>query len=180
MKNLLSSQFRALVAIIVGLLLITFHEETVRWITILIGVMFFLSGVFSVTTYYAYRKPEKGMIMYDTDGNRLNLYRPVFPVVGLGSMALGVILALMPTTFITSITYIFALILIMAAANQFIGLAHIRQIVRIGLFYWVVPSVVMLIGLTALIRPEWIASAPLIIIGWAMVVYGVSESVNTL
>ena len=39
MKNLLSSQFRALVAIIVGLLLITFHEETVRWITILIGVM---------------------------------------------------------------------------------------------------------------------------------------------
>ena len=136
MKNLLSSQFRALVAIIVGLLLITFHEETVRWITILIGVMFFLSGVFSVTTYYAYRKPEKGMIMYDTDGNRLNLYRPVFPVVGLGSMALGVILALMPTTFITSITYIFALILIMAAANQFIGLAHIRQIVRIGLFYW--------------------------------------------
>ena len=180
MKNLLSSQFRALVAIIVGLLLITFHEETVRWITILIGVMFFLSGVFSVTTYYAYRNPEKGMIMYDTDGNRLNLYRPVFPVVGLGSMALGVILALMPTTFITGITYIFALILIMAAANQFIGLAHIRQIVRIGLVYWVVPSVVMLIGLTALIRPEWIASAPLIIIGWAMVVYGVSESVNTL
>ena len=38
----------------------------------------------------------------------------------------------------------------------------------------------MLIGLTALIRPEWIASAPLIIIGWAMVVYGVSESVYTL
>ena len=109
-----------------------------------------------------------------------DLYRPVFPVVGLGSMALGVILALMPTTFITSITYIFALILIMAAANQFIGLAHIRQIVRIRLFYWVVPSVVMIIGLTALIRPEWIASAPLIIIGWAMVVYGVSESVNTL
>ena len=72
MKNLLSSQFRALVAIIVGLLLITFHEETVRWITILIGVMFFLSGVFSVTTYYAYRKPEQGMIMYDTDGNRLS------------------------------------------------------------------------------------------------------------
>ena len=42
MKILQSSFFRSLCAIVVGVLLIQYREETVRWITILMGVMFFL------------------------------------------------------------------------------------------------------------------------------------------
>ena len=179
MKNLLSPLFRALVAIVVGVLLIKYHEETLRWITILTGVMFFLSGVVSIANYYACCKPAESTTVYDADGNRI-LYRQTFPIVGIGSIVLGAILALMPVTFITGLTYIFALILILAAANQLVALARIRQIAHIGLFYWTAPSLVLLVGLTALIRPEWIAAAPLVVIGWSMVVYGLSEIVNTL
>ncbi len=180
MKNLLSPLLRALIAVVVGILLIKYHEETLRWITILTGVMFFLSGVVSVANYYACRKPDEGISVYDNDGKKISLNRPVFPIVGIGSIVLGAILALMPVSFITGLTYIFALILILASVNQLVTLAHIRQIAQIGLFYWVAPSLILLVGLTALIRPEWIASAPLVVIGWGMVVYGVSEIINTL
>lgn len=42
------------------------------------------------------------------------------------------------------------------------------------------PSVILLVGLIALIKPSAIASAPLFVIGWCMLLYGVSESVNSI
>ena len=51
-----SAVFRALCAIIVGALLLKYREETVTWITILIGVLFLLSGIVSVVAYYTARK----------------------------------------------------------------------------------------------------------------------------
>ena len=45
MRIVQSSFFRALCAVIIGALLIKYREQTVTWMTIVIGVMFFLSGV---------------------------------------------------------------------------------------------------------------------------------------
>ena len=59
MKVVHSSFFRAICAIIVGALLIQYREQTVTWITIAIGVLFFLSGIISLATYFsAKRKPQ--------------------------------------------------------------------------------------------------------------------------
>ena len=41
------------------------------------------------------------------------------------------------------------------------------------------PTALLLLGLLTLFRPSSIASAPLLVIGWAMLVYGVVEAVNT-
>lgn len=49
-----------------------------------------------------------------------------------------------------------------------------------GFVWWVLPVVILLIGLLALIKPSVIASAPLLIIGWCMMVYGVVDLVNAL
>ena len=48
MKVVHSSLFRAVCAIIIGVLLIQYREQTVTWITIAIGVLFFLSDRKSV------------------------------------------------------------------------------------------------------------------------------------
>ena len=53
MKVIHSSFFRAICAIIVGALLIQYREQTVTWITIAVGVLFFLSGVISVFTDFS-------------------------------------------------------------------------------------------------------------------------------
>lgn len=179
MKVIHSSFFRAICAIIVGALLIQYREQTVTWITIAIGVLFFLSGVISLATYYSAKKnADKAQIIYDANGKQITGLRPNFPLVGLGSLILGLILALMPNTFITSLMFILSAILIMGAISQFVNLAAARKMGSVGFIYWIFPSIILLMGLLAVIKPSAIASAPLFIIGWTMLIYGVVECIN--
>lgn len=181
MKVVHSSLFRAICAVIVGALLIQYREQTVTWITIAIGVLFFLSGVISLVTYYtAKRSANRGHVVFDANGKQITGMQPNFPIVGIGSLILGLILALMPNTFVASLMFILSVILIMGAISQFMNLAAARRMGGVGFVYWIFPSVILLIGLLAIIKPSAIASAPLFIIGWTMLIYGIVECINAL
>ena len=180
MKTLLSSLLRAASAIAVGALLVKYREQTVEWITIAIGVLFFVSGVFSCVTYFVACGKSSDLEVYDTDGKRLTSPRPVFPIVGLGSLVLGLILAVMPTVFVIYLVYVLAAILILGAVSQFFNLIVVSRIARIGFYFWIMPALTLLIGLVAIISPSSIATAPLFVIGWTMMVYGVVEVLNAV
>lgn len=181
MKVIHSSIFRAVCAIIVGVLLIQYREQTVTWITIAIGVLFFLSGVISLTSYWAAkRNAEKmqGQILSDSNGKPIMGMIPKFPLVSVGSLILGLLLALMPQVFIAWLMFILAFILILGALTQFANLASAAKMGRVGILFWLFPSALLLLGLLAIIKPSAIASAPLFIIGWGMLIYGVVELLN--
>ena len=181
MKVIHSSIFRAVCAIIVGVLLIQYREQTVTWITIAIGVLFFLSGVISLASYWAAkRNAEKmqGQILSDSNGKPIMGMIPKFPLVSVGSLILGLLLALMPQVFIAWLMFILAFILILGARTQFANLASAAKMGRVGILFWLFPSALLLLGLLAIIKPSAIASAPLFIIGWGMLIYGVVELLN--
>lgn len=181
MKVIHSSIFRAVCAIIVGVLLIQYREQTVTWITVAIGVFFFLSGVISLASYWAAkRNAEKmqGQILSDSNGKPIMGMMPKFPLVSVGSLILGLLLALMPQVFIAWLMFILAFILILGALTQFVNLASAAKMGRVGILFWLFPSVLLLLGLLTIIKPSAIASAPLLIIGWGMLIYGVVELLN--
>lgn len=181
MKVIHSSIFRAVCAIIVGVLLIQYREQTVTWITVAIGVLFFLSGVISLASYWAAkRNTEKmqGQILSDSTGKPIMGMMPKFPLVSVGSLILGLLLALMPQVFIAWLMFILAFILILGALTQFVNLASAAKMGRVGILFWLFPSALLLLGLLAIIKPSAIASAPLFIIGWGMLIYGVVELLN--
>ena len=181
MKVIHSSIFRAVCAIIVGVLLIQYREQTVTWITIAIGVLFFLSGVISLASYWAAkRNAEKmqGQLLSDSNGKPIMGMIPKFPLVSVGSLILGLLLALMPQVFIAWLMFILAFILILGALTQFANLASAAKMGRVGILFWLFPSALLLLGLLAIIKPSAIASAPLFIIGWGMLIYGVVELLN--
>ena len=181
MKVIHSSIFRAVCAIIVGVLLIQYREQTVTWITVAIGVLFFLSGVISLASYWAAkRNAEKmqGQILSDSNGKPIMGMMPKFPLVSVGSLILGLLLALMPEVFIAWLMFILAFILILGALTQFVNLASAAKMGRVGILFWLFPSALLLLGLLAIIKPSAIASAPLFIIGWGMLIYGVVELLN--
>ena len=103
MKILQSSVFRAICAIVVGGMLIKNPDSTVKGITIAIGVLFLISGVISCVVYFNARMHSADNEVYDSNGRLLVGGRPAFPIVGLGSVILGFILALMPGAFVTSL-----------------------------------------------------------------------------
>lgn len=180
MKTLFSGLLRALCAIAVGALLVKYREQTVEWMTIAIGIMFFVSGVFSCVTYFVARGKRDDIQVFDADGRQLTGAKPVFPIVGLGSLILGLVLAVMPGVFVTYLVYMLAALLILGAVGQFVSLIAASRIARIGAYFWIMPSLTLLVGLVALVSPGSIAAAPLFVIGWAMIVYGAVETLNVL
>lgn len=182
MKTKVSILLRSIGAIIIGVLLIKYSNNAVLWLTILIGVIFLLSGLVSCITYLTgrNRKGIDGIQILDATGRDITPARPSFPIIGLGSLLLGGLLTFAPSLFINFLVYGLALILILGALNQFFNLSSASRIVKIGLFWWIVPALILLTGLIALVKPSIIATAPLYIIGWCMIIYGVVEMINSI
>lgn len=182
MKFLSSSIFRAICALVTGALLVQYRDQTLTWMIVAIGILFFVSGVVSCISYFVARSKQRNadVEVYDANGHRLTPLRPMFPIVGLGSILLGLVLAVMPTTFITSLMYILAAILVLGAIGQFAMLISVARVARVGIFFWVMPSLTLLVAIVAIVHPESIASAPLFVIGWTMMIYGVVEIINTI
>lgn len=180
MRILQSSVSRALCAIVVGVLLVGNPDSTLNWLTILIGVMFFLSGTMSVAAWLNARSRKTDVEVYDAQGNLIASRRALFPVVGLGSLLLGLILMLMPGLFVKSLMYVLGAIILLGAVSQFMTLASLSRTVRVPVLMWVCPSLVLIAGLVVLLKPMQTASLPLLITGWCLMVYGVMECINAV
>lgn len=180
MKIIQSSLFRAIVAIVVGVLLIKYPDNTVTGITIAIGILFFISGLLSALTYYNARKHASEYKIYDAEGHLVAGDTPTFPVVGLGSMILGLILALTPASFISVLMYIIGTILVLGAINQFMSIISARRLAPLSLFFWIPPTLTLLIGIYIMFKPMTPVSIAMTLLGWLSLFYGVTEAINAL
>lgn len=194
MRILQSSVFRALCAIVFGYLLVIYRNQMLHWTTIAFGALFFLSGLVSVIAYYAEKRRAANMAerlsaMSEMRGKEMETpsedsirhsLMPGFPIVGIGSMVLGVILAIMPTTFIHGMMYVIAGLLVLGALNMMFNLSMARQFASIGLGFWIMPLLLLVLGVLMIAKPDLFAAMPFRILGWALIVYGVIECINAI
>ena len=179
MKVLQISAIRAIIVLVTGFLLVKYREETMTWMTITVGVLFLLSGLVSCIAYYF----EKEKVAKNTakaeqqEGQQEeeNLKSPSFPIAGVGSIVLGIILAVMPNTFITWVVYILAALLILGAVNQFMNLARSRQYARVPVYMWLFPTIILAVAILLISKPIETTQLPLLVLGWAFMYYGVLE-----
>ncbi|MBF1604374.1 MAG: DUF308 domain-containing protein [Prevotella sp.] len=179
MKVLQISAIRAIIVLVTGFLLVRYREETMTWMTITVGILFLLSGLVSCIAYYfekekVAKKTAKAK-QQEGEQEEENLKSPSFPIAGVGSIALGIILAVMPNTFITWVVYILAALLILGAVNQFMNLARSRQYARVPVYMWIFPTVILAIAILLISKPIETAQLPLLVLGWAFMYYGVLE-----
>ena len=180
MRILQSSVFRAICAIIIGALLIKFPDNTVMGITVAIGVLFLISGLISCVTYFWAKRNVSEYKIYDAEGNLVAGEKPTFPIVGIGSTILGIILSLSPTAFLSALMYIIGAILILGAINQYMSLIGGRRYGRVSLWYWIMPTLILLTGLYVMLKPMAPLNTAMLILGWCTLVYGVVELINAL
>ena len=148
------------------------------WMTITVGILFLLSGLVSCIAYYFEKEKvaKKTAKTEQQEGQKEeNLKSPSFPIAGVGSIVLGIILAVMPNTFITWVVYILAALLILGAVNQFMNLARSRQYARVPFYLWLFPTVILVVAILLISKPMEAAALPLLVIGWAFMYYGVLE-----
>lgn len=179
MKVLQISAIRAIIVLVTGFLLVRYREETMTWMTITVGILFLLSGLVSCIAYYFEKEKvaKKTATAEQQEGQQEeeNLKSPSFPIAGVGSIALGIILAVMPNTFITWVVYILAALLILGAVNQFMNLARSRQYARVPVYMWLFPTVILAVAILLISKPIETAQLPLLVLGWAFMYYGVLE-----
>lgn len=180
MKIFQSSIFRAICAVVVGILLIKYPQDGVTWLTVAIGVLFLISGIIALIAYLNAKKHANEYTITDQQGRIISGSQPTFPIVGAGSVILGLTLALTPGVFINGLMYILGAIIILGGINQLMNLVSARRFGSIPFWFWVAPSLVLLIGIFVIFKPMESAELPLLILGWCSLVYGVTEMINAL
>lgn len=180
MKVLQSSIFRAICAIAIGVLLIQNPGSTVTWITIAIGVMFFISGAISCLAYLGAKRTLKGDISISDENGNVVARRPTFPIVGIGSLIFGLLIAITPNVFVTWLMYIIGAILILGALNQLLVLINASKLSKVPVVFWICPSLILIAGIYVMVKPMQTAELPMIILGWCSLLFGVTEIINSL
>lgn len=180
MKLLQSTFFRAICSIVIGILLLKYPDNSVTWLTMAIGTLFLLSGIIALISYWNARRHAGEYTITDAEGNVISGSQPSFPIVGVGSVILGLTLLLSPDMFVRWLMYILGAMIIIGSINQLIILIAARRFGSISAFFWIAPIVLLIIGILIFVKPMESAELPLIILGWCMLVYGVTEVINSL
>lgn len=158
--------FRALSSILIGLLLILNPERMTIALVMIIGILFALSGCFSLINYLVAIKSKEV------------IYKPVFPIVGLGSFLFGIFMSVFPELFIDYLMIVLGLIIILAGANQIFTFIKFRKVIRMPWYMYVFSLAVLGMGVLILLKPMKAASLPFIILGYTSIFYGIAELIN--
>jgi uncharacterized membrane protein HdeD (DUF308 family) len=123
--------------------------------------------------------PE-GAEVIDAEGRLVTGQKPDYPIVGIGSMILGGILALMPATFVSFLMYVIGAVLVLGAVGQFLAIIAARRYGKVSLGYFTCPSLILLAGLYVTLKPMSPLSTAMYFLGWISLFYGIVEAVNAI
>lgn len=168
MKVVNSYIFRAVCAILVGILLVANPERMTELLVQIIGALFGISGMVSIINYFIISFSEKKAL------------KPAFPIIGLGSFLFGIFLAVFPGYFITYLMYILGGLLVLAAINQIFNMIRLRKFIPFTWFSLVLTLVILGVGIWVILKPMVSASLPFILLGCNSIVYGISEMINAI
>ena len=98
MKLFRISIIRAVAAVLVGVLLLKYNEDVLKVLTVALGAMFIIAGVVSLVGWVNSRRKKAEFRAYDSGQSpaveEVDSDHAMFPVAGLGSLLLGLLLAL--------------------------------------------------------------------------------------
>lgn len=170
MKFLDTSVFRAFCTIAIGVLLFIYPVEIGQWVSIAIGILFIIPGLVSVTAYYFHHNDH---VMENS--------LPMFLLAGWGSILLGTAILLMHSQIGNTAFILLGAILVILAVSTFIGVLNARKYYNLGFGNFVVPGLVLVIGLVTIIFSNSLEGEVLTsdlifqIIGITFAVYGFGE-----
>ena len=156
MRLLKISIIRAIAALLVGLLLLKYNVDVLRVLTIVIGVVFIIAGVVSLIGWVNSRRKKADFRAYDNPqavAASADDTQPMFPIAGLGSLLLGLILALTRSNdYIDWAMYLVGALLVLGALNMLMNVFAARKMEPVGAWMWLPPVAVVVASLVAMIR----------------------------
>lgn len=165
MRNSKITIVKAFCATLAGCFLVTHPYDTTKLLVMLAGLIFFVYG--SVSVVKALSRSGGA-----AEGGKAE--KP-FPVSGIGSGILGLLLMLAPAVFISGTMYILGILLVAGGVWQIAEFRSAAKIAPVSLWLYVSPALAAAAGVFVLFNPAASASLPFLILGAGGIVYGISE-----
>ncbi len=162
-SNLRGGIYRAVLAILLGLALLIWPGSALKYVVMLIGVMFLTIGIISFII---------------SSKNREEHQRSFAPLSGVGSIILGLLLVCLPSTFATVFMFLLGFILVLAAVGQLVSLSAARQFGRVSPLSFLFSLLILIVGIVILFDPFSSAESVFILFGITTVFYGVTDLIN--
>ena len=163
-NNKFSGLLRAIVAIAIGIVMVVCKTDAMVLIVRVISAFIFASGLVSLIIGYKNKK----------DGNM-----PLMGVNGVFDLVIaGLAFAFAPVA-AGLVVYLIGFVLIGFGLFQLITLGSASRVMRMGVFAFVMPVLVLLAGVFLLVRPSFLGTAVGAVAGVALIIYGVSELVSS-
>lgn len=156
---------RGVLAIILGVVLVMWPEAAIIYMIMVIGACFLLPGIYSIVGYFLRNKENE-------------VTSPMFPLDGLGSLLLGAWLLIMPHFFVNILMYLLGAVLVLAGMQQIATLIRARKWSIVPYGFYVLPSLILLVGILILVYPMDVMANTLTVFGVATLFYGVNELIN--
>ena len=165
MKVVNSYIFRSICSLLVGILLVANPEQMSELLVQLMGGLFAFSGLVSLINYLLIYFSKKVVV------------KPMFPVVGVGSLLFGLMLGFFPSLFIAYLMFMLGILLVLAGINQIWTQFSFRSMVPFRWYSFIMALLILGAGLFVLFKPLATAALPFVVLGYTFVVYGVAELV---
>ena len=180
MKLFRISIIRAVAAVLVGVLLLKYNEDVLKVLTVALGAMFIIAGVVSLVGWVNSRRKKAEFRAYDSGQSpaveEVDSDHAMFPVAGLGSLLLGLLLALTRSDeYIEWAMYLLGAVLVLGAINMVMNIFAARKMEPVGPWMWLAPLAIAAASAVAMFRGLVPANVCTTILGVTALVYAVFE-----
>lgn len=155
--------YRAALSIILGIVLVCWPDAALKYIIMLIGLLFLLTGLISFIITSRHKEEHR---------------RNFAPFSGIGSIILGLLLLCLPSSFLSIFMFVFGFILVVAAIGQFVTLSAARQFGYVSLVSYLFPVLIFIAGIVVLFDPFKSAKSVVILFGITLIFYGITDFIN--
>ena len=159
-KNKFNGPLRALTAIAIGIVMVISRTNALELAVRIIAAFLFASGIVSLIVGYRQRKNgTMGLMGFN----------------GVVDIILGLLLFFFPGFVAGLLIYLIAFVLICFGFFQLLGLGSASRVVKLGLWSYILPFLVLAAGIFLMTKPSFLGEAIGVVAGAALIVYGVSE-----
>lgn len=163
------SLWSAILTLIVGIVMVSFSNITLRTVVLTVGLMFIATAVFNLA--------------YEFSGKRAAHRTTSMPAVlaSVGAGVLGIVMVLMPIGMVNIIIYLFAAAIILLGLYEICALAFMYRPVTFPFWFFILPSLMVICGLVICVMgAEKVGELTVIVTGIALIVYSVSTFMNII
>lgn len=159
-------QYMALIAMIVGIILVIYPERALSAVIITIGALLILSSAASIVDYYKL----KGNSLHPTTSMLFN---------GVVSAVVGVILVMSPLFFISFILTILSILLLLGSLGQLFSLVYVKNKgTKVPVYVFIVPSLLLILSIVMLAAPIDSAKTITSMLGFGIIIYSAMEIIS--